>query len=66
MNNLLSVALGTVLVLVTDASFAQSANMMDGGAWSHSWMGGYGGIWVPILIVIVAVALVVWLVKQKK
>ncbi len=36
--------------------------MMNSGA----WMGGYGEIWMPILLVIVVVALVVWVVKQKK
>ena len=66
MKNSLATALGIVLVLVTGVSFAQGENMMNGGLWSHSWMGGYGGIWMPILIAIVVVALVVWIVKQKK
>jgi len=29
------------------------------------WMGGYGGIWVPILLVILLAGLVAWFVKQK-
>ena len=30
------------------------------------WMGGYGGIWVPILLVILIAGLVAWVVKQKR
>lgn len=41
-------------------AFAQSGNMMDGG-----WMGGYGGVWVPILLVVV-VGLVAWIAMQKR
>ena len=33
--------------------------------WGGGWMGGYGGSWVPILLVIVAVGLVAWFIKQK-
>lgn len=66
MKNLLAIALGTVPVLIPSVSFAQSGNMMNGGAWGSSWMGGYGGMWMPILTIIVVVALVVWIVKQKK
>ena len=66
MKTLRAIALATVPVLTTDVSFAQNANMMNGGAWSNSWMGGYGGIWMPILMIAVVVALVVWIVKQKK
>lgn len=66
MKNLLAMAVGTVLLLATGVSFAQSGNMMNGGTWGSGWMGGYGGIWMPILIVVVLVALVVWVVKQKK
>ena len=61
-----AIALATVPVLTTGVSFAQSPNMMNGGSWGNSWMGGYGGIWMPILMIIVVVALVVWIVKQKK
>lgn len=66
MKNLLIIAFGTVPLLTTGVSFAQSGNMMNGGAWGNSWMGGYGGIWMPILVIAVIVALVVWIVKQKK
>lgn len=66
MKNLLAIAVGTVPLLTTGVSFAQSGNMMNGGTWGYGWMGGYGGIWMPTLMIIVVVALVVWIVKQKK
>ena len=67
MKSLLAMAVGTVPLLATGISFAQSGNMMA-GTWGGDWMGGYGGyggIWMPILMVIVVVALVVWVVKRK-
>lgn len=60
------VAVGTAAALSSGVSFAQSGNMMNGGTWGGGWMGGYGGIWMPILFAVVVVALVVWVVKQKK
>lgn len=66
MKTLRAIALSTLPVLTTDVSFAQSANMMNGGAWGNSWMGGYGGIWMPLLMIVVVVAFVVWIVKQRK
>ena len=66
MKNLLAIAVGTVLLLVTGVSFAQGGNMMNGGGWGSGWMGGFGGIWMPILMLVVVVALVVWVVKQQK
>lgn len=38
------------------------------GGQDAGWMGGYGfgGMWVPILVVIVVAALVAWVVAQKK
>ena len=29
------------------------------------WMGGYGGMWVPILLIIVVVAVVAWMLGRK-
>jgi ABC-type cobalamin transport system permease subunit len=46
--------------------------MMNGGTASGGWMngygamGGYGGIWVPTLLVIAVVGLVAWIVMQKR
>lgn len=51
MNILRSLFVGAVPLLAASAALAQNGNMM-GGAWS-GWMGGYGGIWMPILLVAV-------------
>ena len=59
-------AVSTTLLLFSGVALAQSGNMMNGGSWGGEWMGGYGGMWIPILLVVVVVALVVWVVKQKK
>jgi hypothetical protein len=55
----LALALGTGLV------HGQDGHMMSGGGWYGGEMGGYGGMWIPILLV-VAVALLVWIVVQKR
>jgi hypothetical protein len=39
--------------------------MMDGGGmWGGGWM-GYGGYWMPILLVVL-VGVVVWAILQKR
>lgn len=65
MKTLLAMAVGTVPLLATGFAWAQNGNMMNGGGWGMGWMGGYGGIWVPILLVVV-VAGVVALIMQRK
>lgn len=65
MKNLLATVVGTVFLLATGVSLAQTGNMMNDGMWGSGWMGGYGGIWVPLLFVIVVVGLVAWIVKRK-
>jgi len=40
--------------------------MMNGGMQGSGWMGGYGGYWVPILVLVIVVGLVVWVVNQQK
>ena len=65
MKTLFALAVGTVASLGTGVALAQSGNMMNGGMWGSGWMGGYGGYWMPILVLIVVVALVVWIVKRK-
>jgi uncharacterized membrane protein len=44
---------------------AQSGHMTNEGMGGFGWMGGYGGAWLPILLVLAAVGLVAWIVKQK-
>ena len=65
MKTLLAMAVAMVSLLTTGVSLAQSGNMMDGGSWGTGWMGGYGGIWMPVLLVIVIVGLVVLVVQRK-
>lgn len=64
MKTFFAMALAAVALLSTGVSFAQSANMMNGGTWGVVWMGGYGGIWMPVLLVIVVAGLVAWILKR--
>lgn len=59
-----TMALAIAPLIGPASAFAQSGNMMDGGGMG-GWMGGYGGVWEPILLVIV-VGLVAWVVMQKR
>ena len=65
MKTLLESAVGTVFLLVTGAALAQNGNMMNGGGWGMGWMGGYGGIWGPILLVVVVVGVVALIMQRK-
>ena len=62
MKNLRVMAVGTVSPLVSGIASAQSGPMMNCGV---GWMGGYGGYWVPVLLVVV-VGLVAWIVMQSR
>ena len=53
------------LLLASSASLAQNSNMMNQGMWNAGWRGGYGGMWVPILLIIVVVAVVAWMLGRK-
>lgn len=57
-------SVAAVSLLTTGVSWAQNGNMMNGGAWGSGWMDGYGGFWMPILLVIVVAGLVEWVVKR--
>ena len=63
MNTLRTLFVGAMPLLSTSA-LAQNGNMM-GGAWGSGWMGGYGGWWMPILLVAVVVGVIVMLVRRK-
>lgn len=66
MKFLTTMTVGLVSMLASGVSFAQNGNMMNGdGMWGTGWMGGYGGLWGPILLVVV-VGVVVWAVLQKR
>jgi uncharacterized membrane protein len=66
MNALHRVGVGLASLLVTGSALAQNGRMMNGGTWGTGWMGGYGGYWMPILVLSVVVGLVVWVVKQQQ
>ena len=53
------------LLSVSTVALAQNGHMMNDGMWNAGWMGGYGGMWLPILLVIVVVAVVAWMLGRK-
>jgi uncharacterized membrane protein len=65
MKNQISIAIATASLLAAGAASAQNGNMMNGGSWGAGWMGGYGGVWMPILLVVVVAGVVVWIVGRK-
>jgi len=65
MKTLLARAIGTLTLPSAGVAWAQGGSMMDGSGWGMAWMGGYGGIWGPILLVVVVVGAVA-LVMQRK
>ena len=65
MKMFLALLVGLGLLLISTVSVAQSGSMMNGGMWNGGWMGGYGGMWVPILLVIVVIAVVAWMLGRK-
>lgn len=68
MKKLMTMVVATLPLMAVGPASAQNGGMMNGGhggTWGGGWMGGYGGFWVPILLVAV-VALVVWIVMQKR
>jgi uncharacterized membrane protein len=65
MKTLLGSVIGTVPLFAAGVATAQNGNMMSGDGWGMGWMGGYGGIWGPLLLVVLAAG-VVALVMQRK
>jgi hypothetical protein len=63
MKTIFAIAAGTVSMLGPRLSLAQDGHM-GGGMWGTGWMGGYGGAWVPVLLVVI-VGLVVWIARGK-
>lgn len=59
MKTSLATAIGTV-------SLSAHAQMMSDGVWGSGWMGGHGGIWVPLFIFIAIVGGVAWVASQKR
>lgn len=65
MKNQISIAIATASLLAAGAASAQNGSMMNGGSWGSGWMGGYGGIWMPILLIVVVAGVVAWIVGRK-
>jgi hypothetical protein len=66
MKNLLARSVGAVTLFTSGVSIAQNGTMMNGDMWGGGWMGGYGGGWVPTLLLIVVGAAVAWFILQKR
>ena len=58
-------AAGLAALLGAGDALAQAGNMMGAGAPGFGWMGGHGGIWATVLLVVVVAALVAWMVKRR-
>ena len=56
---------GMGLLSVSTVSLAQNSNMMNQGTWNSGWMGGFGGMWVWVLLCNVVLAFVVWILARK-
>ena len=65
MKNLRLLTVGATPLLTSGVALAQTGNMMGGDNSGFGWMGGYGGIWMPVLLIVVVVALVVLVIQRK-
>ena len=63
MKNLPVFSVATASFFSSNVSLAQSGNMMDGGMWGRSWMGG--GYWLLIVLCIAVIGLVAWIITKK-
>lgn len=65
MNNLRLLMVGAAPLLTSGVALAQTGTMMGGDHSGFGWMGGYGGVWMPVLLIVVVVALVVLVIQRK-
>lgn len=65
MKTLHSLTFGAAPLLTSGVALAQTGTMMGGDHSGFGWMGGYGGLWMPVLLIVVVVALVVLVIKRK-
>ena len=65
MKTLLAMIVGAIALLTGCLAAAQTGGMMGGGNSGFGWMGGYGGVWMPVLLIVVVVALVVLVIRLK-
>ena len=59
----ISMAVGTLSLLVTSVALAQTGNMMEGGG--HGWGVGYGGFWGGLLLGALVVAVILLLMNRR-
>lgn len=67
MKTSMGMAVATVFLTLASAASAQNSGMMNGNfssMWGGSWMGGYGGLWALILLVVV-VGFIFWLLMKR-
>ena len=65
MRTLFPKIVGAVALSISGVVMAQTGSMMGGGNSGVGWMGGYGGFWMPVLLIVVVVALVVLVIQRK-
>ena len=65
MKKLLATGIGSASLFAVTTAMAQNSHMMTDGLWGTGWMGGYGGTWVPILLVAVVAAAVAVILQRK-
>jgi len=58
-----AIALGTLPMLVTQSAFAENNSVMNRGMMESS---GYAGLWLPVLLIVAAIALVAWNIKRRR
>lgn len=65
MKNLRLLTVGAAPLLTSGGALAQTGTMMGGEHSGFGWMGGYGGAWMPVLLIVVVVALVVLVIQRR-
>lgn len=65
MKNLRLLTVGAAPLLTSGGALAQTGTMMGGEHSGFGWMGGYGGVWMPVLLIVVVVALVVLVIQRR-
>lgn len=53
-----------VPLVTSGMALPQTVGMMGGDHSGFGWMGGHGGVWMSVLLIVVVVALVVLIVQR--
>lgn len=56
---------GAAPLLTSGVVLAQTGSMMGGEHAGFGWMGSYGGMWGPVLLIVVVIALVVLIIQRR-